>query len=133
MFNNKPKILSDFKINENLIYLDIDQKSPPQILIRFDDEETRRKVLFASKKQSTTVNLASFFINRDLTEIERKQDNKLRQTVKFLKMNRSKDGQTFRWKIKGHKSKYSYLEITIEQLDFNDKETILERDRNIIL
>ena len=87
------------------------------------------KVLFASKKQSTSANLASFFINRDLTNIERKLDNEQRQTMKICNDEVIKiKGSPFGLKSKDTYSNDKDSEITIQQLEFNDKETRLERE-----
>ena len=70
--------------------------------MRFEDDETRERVFFAAKKYRNLTNLKNIFINRDLTEIERKLDRDLRLQMKNKNENEINNGQPLRWKIRGY-------------------------------
>ena len=74
---------------QNLInlVLDLKQSSPPPVLVRFEDDKTRERVFFAAKKFRNSTNLKNIFINRDLTEIEKKLDRDLRLQIKNTNEN----------------------------------------------
>ena len=102
------KILSELRVGENLKFnlsrfrSKNNQSSPPPVLVRFEDEETRERVFYAAKKYRNVNNLKNVFINRDLTEIERNLDRDLRQRMKNKNEDEVNNGQPFRWKIRGY-------------------------------
>ena len=102
------KILSELRFGENLKFnlsrfrSKNNQSSPPPVLVRFEDEETRERVFYVAKLYRNVNNLKNVFINRDLTEIERNLDRDLRQRMKNKNEDEVNNGQPFRWKIRGY-------------------------------
>ena len=66
------KILAEFKIEENLKFNlsrfrpKSNQSSPPPVLVRFEDDETRERVFFAAKKYRNLTYLKNIFIKDKL-------------------------------------------------------------------